>query len=134
MMTSVITVAGFAFNACVVLHDTIRGLRSQNKAARALKAELGDLITVLQSLVETISANSAIDFNSLRVPLQRCGSSCQEYGKIIERCTKHSDGTSRSSIRDWVTQRYLQGDINDFRDMIATHKSTINIALAHANL
>ncbi|KAK2000210.1 hypothetical protein LX36DRAFT_709504 [Colletotrichum falcatum] len=37
-------------------------------------------------------------------------------------------------MRDWITQNYLQGDTNDFRSMLAAHKSTINIALANANL
>ncbi|KAI1842106.1 hypothetical protein JX265_014143, partial [Neoarthrinium moseri] len=37
-------------------------------------------------------------------------------------------------MRDWITQQYLQGDINDFRAMLASYKSTITIALASANL
>ena len=130
----VLAVGGFALKSSMALHALIRGLQSQNKDARALKAEVSDLTVVLSSLIETIANNPSLDFKALEHPLQRCGNACEEYGKIIARCTKNSSNTSRASVRDWITQRYLQGDINDFRTMIAAHKSTINIALANANL
>lgn len=132
--TSVLAVGGFAFKASTALHELIRGFQSQNKDARALKAEVGDLTEVLGSLLETIASNPTLDFGTLKLPLQRCGHACEEYGKIIERCTQHSGDKSRPSVRDWVTQKYLQGDINDFKAMLAAHKSTIAIALANANL
>ena len=131
---SVLAVAGFALKSSLVLHATIRGFQSQNKDARALKAEVGDLSGVLESLLETVANNPTLDFKALEVPLQRCGNACDEYGKLITRCTKHSSEGSRPSVRDWITQKYLQGDINDFKAMLATYKSTINIALANANL
>lgn len=129
----VLAVGGFALKSSMALHRTIRGFQSQNKDARALKTEVSDLTGVLGSLLETVSSNPTLDFKALELPLQRCGNACDEYAKIVSRCTKHSDG-SRSSVRDWVKQKYLQGDINDFRAMLAIHKSTINIALANANL
>ncbi|KAI8234543.1 hypothetical protein K4K57_009359 [Colletotrichum sp. SAR 10_99] len=132
--TGVLAVGGFAFTSCTALHGLIRSLQSQNKDARALKAEVGDLAAVLSSLLETIASNPNLDFEVLKQPLQRCGQACEEYGKIIAQCTKHSNETSRPSVRDWIAQRYLQGDINDFKDMLSAHKSTINIALANANL
>jgi hypothetical protein len=129
----VLAVGGFALKSSMALHSIIRGFQSQNKDARALKAEISDLTGVLTSLLETISNNPTLNFQPLERPLQRCGNACEEYGKIIARCMKHSND-SRSSMRDWITQKYLQGDINDFRTMLAAHKSTINIALANANL
>lgn len=133
--STVLTIGGFALKACIGLHGAIRDFRSQNKDARALKAEVNDLAAVLESLLETIASNPNLDFKALELPLQRCGTSCEEYGKIVAQCTKHSsDEISRPSMRDWITQKYLQGDINDFRLMLAAHKSTINIALANANL
>lgn len=130
---TILTVAGLALKATTTLHDTIRGYKSQNRDARALKAEVNDLTVVLGFLLETMASNPTLDFKGLELPLERCGTACEEYTKIIKRCTKHSDG-SRPSARDWITQKYLQGDINDFRTMLATYKSTINIALANANL
>lgn len=133
-VSSVLAIGGFALKSTIALHGTIRSFQSQNKDARALKAEVNDLTCVLESLLETVANNPTLDFKALELPLQRCGTSCEEYGKIVARCTKHSNDESRPSVRDWITQKYLQGDINDFRLMLAAHKSTINIALANANL
>lgn len=130
----VIAVGGFALKASIALHELIRSFHSQNKDARALKAEVSDLNGVLGSLLETVASNPTLDFKILELPLQRCGHACEEYRKIVEKCTQHSGGKGRPSVRDWITQKYLQGDINDFRDMLAIYKSTINIALANANL
>jgi len=131
--SSVLALVTFAFQASVTLYTTIRSFQSQDKKARALKDELGDLTGVLQSLLETVNNNSDIDFEALKLPLYRCGKTCEEYGDLVARCTKHST-TERSSVRDWVTQTYLRGDINDFKEMLAGYKSTINIALANANM
>lgn len=131
--SGVVALVTFALQSSVTLHRTIRSLRSQEKDARALKDELADLTSVLETLLETIEGHPNIDFGSLALPLQRCGKICQEYGELIAKCTRHST-SSRASLRDWITQRYLQGDINDFRNMLSGYKSTINIALANANM
>ncbi|TLD07959.1 hypothetical protein PspLS_12139 [Pyricularia sp. CBS 133598] len=131
--SGVVALVTFALQSSVTLHRTIRRLRSQEKDARALKDELADLTSVLETLLETIEGHPNIDFGSLALPLQRCGKTCQEYGELIAKCTRHST-SSRASLRDWITQRYLQGDINDFRNMLSGYKSTINIALANANI
>ena len=130
---SVVGLVSFAITSSVKLYGTIRDFQSRDKKARSLKNELGELTAVLQSLLDTVTNNPDLNFDALKVPLHRCGNACQEYGELISRCTKHSTD-SRASIRDWVTQKYLQGDINDFKDMLATYKATINIALANANM
>ena len=132
--SNLLLIGGVALRSCVGLHDMIRGFQSQNKEARALKAEVSDLSIVLEALLDTLANNPTLDLNYLRIPLQRCGNACQEYSKVIEKCTKHTEGTSKPSMRDWIRQKYLQGDITDFKEMLAIHKSTINIALANANL
>ncbi|QBZ58569.1 hypothetical protein PoMZ_03524 [Pyricularia oryzae] len=131
--SGVVALVTFALQSSVTLHRTIRSLRSQEKDARALKDELADLTSVLETLLETIEGHPNIDFGSLALPLQRCGKTCQKYGELIAKCTRHST-SSRASLRDWITQRYLQGDINNFRNMLSGYKSTINIALANANI
>jgi len=131
--SSVLTLVTFAFQASVTLYTTIRSFQSQDKKARALKDELGDLNGVLQSLLETVNNNQDINFEALKLPLYRCGKTCEEYGEVIARCTKHSTA-ERSSVRDWIAQTYLRGDINDFKEMLAGYKSTINIALVNANM
>lgn len=133
MSSSVLALLTFAFKSTVTLYTTVRSFRSQDKDIRALRDELSDLSKVLESLKETASGYATVDLDGLKLPLLRCGKACEEYGEIIARCTKHSDG-SRPSVRDWVTQKYLQGDITQFREMLAGYKATINVAVAHANL
>lgn len=131
--SSVVALVTFALQSSVVLYSTVRSFQSQDKEVRALKDELSDLTTVLESLLDTVTNNPDLPFDALKTPLHRCGKACEEYGALIERCSKHST-EARSSIRDWITQKYLQGDIEDFRAMLAGYKSTINIALANANM
>jgi hypothetical protein len=131
--SGVIALVTFALQASVALLKTIRDFQSRDRKARALKDELGALNDVLEALLETINNNPDVDFNALRLPLGRCGKACEEYRDLVSKCTKHSTG-SRASVRDWVKQLYLQGDITDFSTMLAGYKSTINIALANANM
>lgn len=131
--SGVISLVAFALKSSTILYTTIRDFQSQDKNARALKTELADLRGVLQSLAETVNNSDDVNFNTLKLPLLRCGKTCKEYGDLIARCTKHSN-SSRPSLRDWFSQQYLKGDITDFREMLAGYKSTITIALANANL
>ncbi|KAI1840259.1 hypothetical protein JX266_013540 [Neoarthrinium moseri] len=131
--SSIVALVAFAFESSTVLYKTIRDFQSQDKSARALKDELADLRGVLQSLTDTLDKNPSLNFDALKIPLLRCGKTCEEYGGLIARCTKHSN-SSRPSIRDWINQQYLKGDITDFKEMLAGYKSTINIAIANANL
>ncbi|KAI6610392.1 hypothetical protein MCOR14_011965, partial [Pyricularia oryzae] len=81
--SGVVALVTFALQSSVTLHRTIRSLRSQEKDARALKDELADLTSVLETLLETIEGHPNIDFGSFALPLQRCGKICQEYGELI---------------------------------------------------
>lgn len=131
--TGVVGLITFALSSSVKLYTTVREFQSQSKTARGLKNELSELTAVLQSLLETTTASPGVSFDALRLPLERCGKACIEYGELIARFTSHST-QSRSSVRDWLAQKYLQGDVDDFKCMIAGYKSTINIALANANM
>ncbi len=131
--SGVVGLVTFAFQASLTLYTAIRKLQNQDRNSRALKGELNDLTQVLETLLETVSSHPEINFDALASPLKRCGNACKEYGDLVAECTKHSTG-SRASVRDWFKQLYLQGDINDFKSMLAVYKSTINIALANANL
>ncbi|EKJ68745.1 hypothetical protein FPSE_11076 [Fusarium pseudograminearum CS3096] len=118
LASGVLTLVTFAFKSSTVLFKTVRNFKAQDANARALKSELSDLTGVLQSLLETVTNYPDIKFDSLELPLLRCGKTCEEYHKLITRCTKHSDGT-RPSVRDWIGQQYLKGDIVDFKEMLA---------------
>ena len=130
---SIIALVTFAVASSTNLYATIRAFQSQDKRVRALKSELGDLKGVLKALLETVSDNPDLDFDALKPPLHRCGNACKEYGDLISRFTERPT-SSRSAVRHWFTEKYLQGDITDFKAMLAGYKSTINIALANANM
>jgi len=131
--SGILTLINFAFKSTVTLSMAVRCCRSQNKEARALQDEISDLSKLLESLQKTANSYATIDLDKLKLPLFRCGKACEEYGNIINKFTKDSDA-SHPSRRSWLTLKYLQGDINQFREMLAGYKSTINVAIAHANL
>ncbi|KAK7222881.1 hypothetical protein V2G26_010884 [Clonostachys chloroleuca] len=123
-----------AFRSSTDLLQTVRSFQSQHKDARMLKDEIVALNSVMETLLETIASNPGIDFQGLKFPLERCGKVCDEYNRLISRCSKNSEGKSGPSARDWVKQQYHQGDIVAFKDMLANYKGTINVALANANI
>jgi hypothetical protein len=130
---SVTALTTFAISATLKLSATVRSFENHNKQSRALLEELNNLVAILETLLETIQANPDIDFDQLATLLDRCGKTCVEYGDLIAQFTKHST-VSRRSVRDWIKQKYLQGDVTDLREMLAGYKSTITIAIANVNM
>jgi peptidoglycan hydrolase CwlO-like protein len=55
--SNIVALVTFALTSSVNLYTTIRNFQSQDKKARALKTELGDITTVLESLLETVNNN-----------------------------------------------------------------------------
>ena len=129
-----LAMASFTFKACLSLHSGVRGLRSQNKDIRNLKAELNRLTVTLKSLLDTVTDNPTVDLKALKLPLQDCGHSCEEYGTIVKQLTQLPSEGSGRSLCTRAEQEYLLEDINDFRDRLAGWNSTFQIALADANL
>ena len=122
----------FAIRSSNSLYETILSFRSTSRAVRGLCEELEALNGVLNSLQETIT-NSNTDFGSLKLPLNRCGQACAEFESVIKYCTRKSKW-DRTSFIDWVKLRYMKGDINGFKNMLGSYKSTISMALGDANM
>lgn len=130
---SVVELVSFALSSTTKLADHVHTFQEHDKRTLALKRELSDLTGVLDSLLEICNVKPDINFDALKSPLDRCGHACKEYGELVARFTKRSNGTA-ASIRSWVTQRYLQGDVTDFKDMLAGYRATINMAVANVNM
>ena len=128
------SIATGALKASTTLYQLIQSFRSQNKDARALKEEVNKHNRALEALLEIITINPTLDFKALELPLKRCGHACEEYRKFVEKCTQLHNDRTPSGVCDWITQQYLQGDIKDFKRMIAAYNATINVALAIADL
>jgi len=132
LASGLLALAVFAFQSSVSLRHAVDSFQSQKKVIRELKEELEALNGVLQSLQQAAADNSE-NLSGLNLPLFRCGKACKDFEEVIIKCVAHSGG-SRTSFRDWAKLKYMGDDIAGFKDMLAGYKSTINIALADANL
>lgn len=133
LTSGLVALVTFAVQSSVVLNNTIETFLSHPKNVRDLKEELEALSGVLQSLSETVERRKNIDLAALKLPLLRCGKACREFEEALAKCSSRSDGSKRS-FRDWAKLKYMGDGIDEFRRMLAGYKSTIIIALAHANL
>ncbi|KAL2128248.1 hypothetical protein VTI74DRAFT_9451 [Chaetomium olivicolor] len=133
LSSGLVTLVAFALKSSTLLYNTVKSYRSHPKNVRELKDELEALAAVLRALSETVEQNKNTDFTALKLPLLRCGNACKEFDEVIAKCSSRSDG-SRTSFRDWAKLKYMGEGIDEFRRMLAGYKSTINIALADANL
>ncbi|KAF7590395.1 hypothetical protein BBP40_002896 [Aspergillus hancockii] len=110
--SSLITLAGFAFQASKSLSQAIESFKSVKRAIRELRADVGSLIHVLKDLQEVAAQNEA-ELATLKLPLLRCGKICNEFEGTLNKC-------------------YRGGDIADLRTTLSGYKATISIALIAA--
>lgn len=115
-----------------VLYDLIQSFRNHQAVVLQFKNELKGLNTVLLSLEDHVRTDETA-FLPLKAPLFQCCQTCTEFQTLIAKHSQRSS-VSRTSIRDWAGLRYMQGNITELTNMLAGYKSTINIALADANL
>lgn len=131
-VSAIASLATLALQSSITLYQTLQSLQSRDKVIRELRQELEALHGVLQALDESLG-NFEFDLTALKQPLMRCNNACGEFNALIMKCTSHSI-EGQSSKRDWLRLRYMGKDITGFKDMLASYKSTISIALAYANL
>ena len=133
LVSGLVALVTFSIQASKSLYATIESFKNHPKNVRELGNELQSLSSVLEVLNETLNDSTSADFALLELPLRRCGNACKEFDEVVLKCSERSDG-SRTSFRDWVKIRYMDGDINGFKDTLAGYKSTISVALGGANL
>lgn len=133
LASGVLSFALLAFKSSIALYNTIQGIRTQPKRVRDLANELSAVSEVLHSLTETIGNAPGDDLSALELPLRRCDEACKEFEQELLRCSSRSGG-DRASFRDWAKLQYMGDGIDEFTQLLAGYKSTINIALADAQL
>ncbi|EEU39907.1 uncharacterized protein NECHADRAFT_68825 [Fusarium vanettenii 77-13-4] len=133
LASAILALGTFALKASVSLYDDVNTFRNHPKRVRDLLEELNALRGVLEMLMETAGAATDVNFSALHIPLQRCGEACKEFGQELAKCCARSNA-DRTSFRDWAKMKYMGNDIDDFRQQLASYKSTINIALIDASL
>lgn len=119
--------------ASKALRDTIHSYRYHTKNVRDLRNELEALEGTLQLLDATLASLNSDDFAALELPLRRCGCACEEFKQSLERCAGRNDD-DKAKFRGWLKIRWMNSDINGFKDTLAGYKSTIAIAIAGVNL
>jgi hypothetical protein len=133
LASGILALASFAFRCSVSLYETVDSFRSHPKRVRDLLGELEALSAVLAPLVDLVQSTSEVDLSVLDLPLLRCGNACKEFQQELLRCASRSD-SNRTSFRGWARLTYMGDNIDDFRDLLAGYKATINIALTDATL
>ncbi|CAG7930274.1 unnamed protein product [Penicillium olsonii] len=122
-----------ALQSSTTLFSTVQSLRNREKSIRDLRDALQDLDEVLNILRESISTAPFLNSGIIEKPLGRCCKACNDFNALIINCSEHSTD-NKFSIRDWAKLRYMGEDVVGFQTMISGYKSTINIALAYANM
>jgi hypothetical protein len=133
LASGLLTLSTFAFQSAIALGKTIQSYENQPKRVRDLKEENEALTAVLSSLTESIASTTDVDLSALKLPLLRCGKHCEDFGELIVKCSSRT-GETRTSFRDWAKLKYMDEDIDGFRQLLAGYKTTIIIALTDANL
>ena len=122
-----------AFDTSVSLYELVKSYQCHPKTVRELMKVLEALRGALNPLAETIKTATDVDLSALQFPLERCIEACTEFEKEIRKCSLRSGG-DRTSFRDWAKLQYMGGNIDGFRQLLDGYKTTIGIALTHANL
>jgi hypothetical protein len=133
LVSGVLPLAIVAHESGLTLYNTIQGFKTQPKRVRDLIEELRALIIILESLRATMSSDTGVDFSALSSLLQRCSSACNGFLQELQRCCLQYGG-DRQSFRDWARLSYMGDNIDDFKDSLATYKSTIVIVLTDMQL
>jgi hypothetical protein len=131
--SGLLALAAFAFQSSITLIKTIQTLQYHPRRMRDLKEELDTLTAVLGSLTETVRASTDADLSTLNLILLRCGNGCKEFEQEIVKYSSRSD-SSGMGFRDWAKLRYMDDDVDGFRQLVAGYRHTIMIAIADANL
>ncbi|KAJ5084773.1 hypothetical protein NUU61_009352 [Penicillium alfredii] len=133
LASGILTLATFAFQCSVSLYETVNSFRSHPRRVRDLLSELEALRAVLAPLVELVKSTSDANLSILDRPLLRCGNACNEFQQELLQCVSRSN-SNRSNFHNWARLTYMGDNIDDFRDLLAGYKATINIALTYTTL
>jgi hypothetical protein len=131
-VAGVIQLVGFALGGTKILYQTIESFRNSSKTLKSLKEELKLLGNVLESL-QTIVDSPDTNFTPLELPLERCGTACRDFEKLILKIAPKND-EDRRKFRGWFKLQYLGDDIKSFKESLAVYRSIVCIAIGDANL
>lgn len=132
LASSLVALAGFAFQTSKSLYQVIDSFKSSKRAIRELREELEALDHALEAL-QQVAADNETALAALKLPLLRCAKICREFEDVINQFFARSD-QQHTSFRDWAKLSYMGSDITHLKTTIAGYKATIGIALGGATL
>ncbi|EWZ83156.1 hypothetical protein FOWG_13087 [Fusarium oxysporum f. sp. lycopersici MN25] len=134
LVSSFLTLAAFASKSARKLHNTVKSFRSRPEQVRELSKELEGLCSALQELTETKSSSvKDVDYLALQMPLERCGTTCEEFEQSILKW--HSRlGYRRKSLRDWARLKCMGKGIDSFRQQFLEYRCAFSIVVTNINL
>lgn len=132
LASSLVALAGFAFQASKSLYQVLESFKSTKRTVRELRHELDALNQVIEEL-QKVAVDHEKDLSTLKLPLLRCGKTCEEFEDAIEKCAPRSD-VQRPRIIEWARLQYMGGDISNLKATLSGYKATISIALGGATL
>src|ERR1700712_2752241 len=89
-ISGVVQLVGFALAGTKILCQTIESFRNSSRTIKSLIEEVQLLSQVLESLQTVVDSPDA-DFTPLELPLERCGTSCRAFEKLITKIAPKGD-------------------------------------------
>lgn len=134
LATSLLALTAAAYKTSKSLYEAVSSFQSQREIIKAIQADVNSLNTVLVKTDGQIQSSQKMQnlqeikrFELLQQPLKCCVATCQEMRESLDACTTHGrDG--QQSVRDWLKMRYHGKSLDDIKQRLATHKSTLSIA------
>lgn len=144
LISSVITVAGVAWKSCKALHDLIDGIRETPQQLSYLHTDLKEVGRTLESFAdldrqaaahENAQYRAALQHSleQLRPCMEELGTTCDTFRISLNEVFRHST-SDRTSKRDRFSFQFQEGNIQRFRDRMASYKNTLTVALGLASL
>jgi len=133
---SVVGITTAALHSAQFLVKTIVDIKDAPGTIKELTADLRVIEFVMQDLNTKIKDDSLriIGSNQICPAIENCNRACKEFQSQLERWMKHSKNDKLFWMIQWKIGLFGQEKINAFKGQLHDCKSTLNIALATANL
>ncbi|RYC79881.1 hypothetical protein BFJ63_vAg17239 [Fusarium oxysporum f. sp. narcissi] len=134
LLSGLLTLAAVAHKSVIKVQEIVQSFQCLPRQSRELLSELAELSTVLKDLSQAPRGDVEVDLSALRITLEQCSRSCEDFERELKACSSRSS-QDRTSFRDWAKLTYRGGNgIEGFRQQLIGYKSTIVVALSFANL
>jgi hypothetical protein len=141
LTASVIAVASLAVSTCKSLRDTIGSIRNAPQALNDIRHQLDTLQHLIDTFIGSLISVRGTDltqnqqkcFADLRLVLDNCKASCNDFAQKLNKITSTSKPDRISPLDRWKLS-LNENDIAVFQAIIERDKQTLDIALGMTTL